>query len=199
MIYRKYIKRIIDIVLSLVLTPFVLLLCVIVGPFIYWKDKGPIFYKAKRRGMNGKIYYMLKFRSMKINAPDFRNKDGSTFNSVDDVRITKVGKFLRKTSIDEIPQILNVLKGDMSFIGPRAPIPKDGYEWEDLSELKQKRLQVRPGITGYSAALFRNSISAEEKLKKDCFYVDNISLLLDIKIVFWTIKTVLLRKNIYTN
>ena len=199
MLYKKYLKRLIDIILALICSPFVLLLCVIIGPIIYLEDRGSIFYKAKRRGMNGKIYYMLKFRSMKMNAPDFRNKDGSTYNSANDSRITKIGKILRKTSIDEIPQIFNVLKGDMSFIGPRAPIPKEGYEWNDLDKLKQKRLQVRPGITGYSAALFRNSISAEEKLEIDCYYVDNVSIWLDVKIVFWTIKTVVLRKNIYTN
>ena len=100
MLYKKYIKRLIDIILALICSPFVLLLCVIIGPIIYLEDRGSIFYKAKRRGMNGKIYYMLKFRSMKMNAPDFRNKDGSTYNSANDSRITKIGKILRKTSID---------------------------------------------------------------------------------------------------
>ena len=199
MYYKKYIKRILDFLFALLLVPLFLLSCCVVGLCIYLEDKGSIFYKAERRGMNGKIYSMLKFRSMKMNAPDIRNKDGSTFNSKNDNRITKTGKIIRKTSIDELPQILNVLKGDMSFVGPRAPIPKEGYEWNDLDEMKQKRLQVRPGITGYSAALFRNSISAEEKLKKDCYYVDHVSFMLDLKIIFWTVKTVLLRKNIYTN
>lgn len=199
MYYKKYIKRILDFLFALLLVPLFLLSCGVVGICIYLEDKGSIFYKAERRGMNGKIYSMLKFRSMKMNAPDIRNKDGSTFNSKNDNRITKTGKIIRKTSIDELPQILNVLKGDMSFVGPRAPIPKEGYEWNDLDEMKQKRLQVRPGITGYSAALFRNSISAEEKLKKDCYYVDHVSFMLDLKIIFWTVKTVLLRKNIYTN
>ena len=199
MYYKKYIKRILDFLFALLLVPLFLLSCGVVGLCIYLEDKGSIFYKAERRGMNGKIYSMLKFRSMKMNAPDIRNKDGSTFNSKNDNRITKTGKIIRKTSIDELPQILNVLKGDMSFVGPRAPIPKEGYEWNDLDEMKQKRLQVRPGITGYSAALFRNSISAEEKLKKDCYYVDHVSFMLDLKIIFWTVKTVLLRKNIYTN
>ena len=163
MYYKKYIKRILDFLFALLLVPLFLLSCGVVGICIYLEDKGSIFYKAERRGMNGKIYSMLKFRSMKMNAPDIRNKDGSTFNSKNDNRITKTGKIIRKTSIDELPQILNVLKGDMSFVGPRAPIPKEGYEWNDLDEMKQKRLLVRPGITGYSAALFRNSISARHR------------------------------------
>jgi lipopolysaccharide/colanic/teichoic acid biosynthesis glycosyltransferase len=136
---------------------------------------------------------------MYVNAPDIRNKDGSTYNSDSDKRVTKIGRLLRKTSIDELPQVLNVLKGDMSWIGPRASVPKEGYTWYDLDEIQRKRLTVRPGLTGYTAALYRNSIPQEEKHKWDCYYVDHINFLLDMKIVILTIKTVILRKNIYTN
>lgn len=197
--YKKYVKRILDIIVSLLALPFVFLAIVIFGPLIYIEDRGTIFYKAKRRGLNGKIFYMYKLRSMRMNAPDLRNKDNSTFNSSNDPRVTKVGRFLRKTSIDEVPQIINVLKGDMSLIGPRAPIPITGMEWEDLNKMQQKRLTVRPGITGYAAATYRNAIPQEEKLKWDCYYVDKVSFLLDMKIIFLTIKVVLLHKNIYTN
>lgn len=197
--YRKHVKRWMDIAVSLVLCPFVLLVCVVVGPFIYIEDKGSVFYKAKRRGLNGNIFEMYKLRSMKMNAPDLRNADNSTFNSSDDPRVTKIGRLLRKMSIDELPQIINVLKGDMSLIGPRATMPKDGFTWDDLSEIQQKRLTVRPGVTGYAAAKYRNSITQEEKQQWDCYYVDHLSFLLDVKVVFLTIRTVLLRKNIYTN
>ena len=113
--YNK-VKRVIDFCISLII---VLLLLVIVGIAIKLEDRGPIFYMGERIGYHGKIFKMFKFRSMKVNAPDLRYADGSTYNSEDDPRVTKVGRFLRKTSIDEIPQLLNVLIGDMALIGPR--------------------------------------------------------------------------------
>lgn len=188
-----------DLILALIAFPVLLLVCIVFGPMIWLEDRGHIFYLAKRRGLNGSTFNMYKLRSMKVNAPDIRNTDNSTFNSADDSRVTQVGKFLRKTSIDELPQVLNILKGDMSWIGPRASIPKEGYGWDDLEPQKQKRLTVKPGITGYTQALFRNSISADEKLEKDCYYVENASFILDIKIFFWTLKAVFLGKNVYRN
>ena len=107
--YVHFFKRVIDLVCALIAFPFVLLLIIIIGPFIWLDDKGPIFYAGKRIGLHGKPFGMLKFRSMKVNAPDIRLEDGSTYNGDDDPRVTKVGKFLRKTSLDEIPQFLNVL------------------------------------------------------------------------------------------
>ena len=115
--YKKYIKRFLDISGSIVLLPIMGVCFLCVSPFIYLEDKGSILYKAKRRGVNGKIFTMYKFRTMKMNAPDIRNADNSTYNAPDDPRITKVGKILRKSSIDEIPQIINVLKGDSGIIG----------------------------------------------------------------------------------
>lgn len=197
MLYKKYFKRAFDFIGALILTPFILIICLIVGPFIYLEDKGSIFYRAKRRGVNGEIFEMFKFRSMKMNAPDIRNADNSTYNAPDDPRITKIGKILRKTSIDELPQIFNILIGDMSFIGPR-PITID-RPLEDYDEKRRIRLRVRPGITGYSQAYFRNSISQEEKLQYDAEYAQNVTFIGDIKIFFKTIETVLLRKNIYIN
>ncbi|ACV29292.1 Putative colanic biosynthesis UDP-glucose lipid carrier transferase [Anaerococcus prevotii] len=197
MIYEKIIKRILDIVLALIALPFVLIICIIFGILIYLEDRGDIFYIAKRRGLNGSVFGMYKLRSMKMNAPDIRNKDNSTYNSSDDPRVTKIGKVLRKTSIDELPQVFNILKGDMSWIGPR-PITIN----RPLSDYDQKRidrLKVRPGITGYSQAYFRNNIPQEEKLQLDANYAKEISFLLDVKIVFKTIKIVLLQKNVYTN
>ncbi|MEH8042229.1 sugar transferase [Gallibacterium anatis] len=195
MMYKTYVKRFIDVVGALILLPFVLCLCGIVGLCIFWDDRGEIFYRAPRRGLHGCIFTMYKFRSMKMNAPDIRNPDNSTYNAVDDPRITRVGKWLRKTSIDEIPQILNVLNGDMSFIGPR-PITIN-RPLSDYDEKRRIRLHVKPGITGYSQAYYRNSIDQETKLQYDAFYAQNLSFWIDLKILFKTIETVLLRKNIY--
>lgn len=194
--YKNFFKRAIDILLSLIATPFVLLVIIIMAPFIYFEDKGPVFYNATRRGRNGKTFKMFKLRSMYVNSPDLKNPDGSTFNSDKDPRVTKVGRFMRKTSVDELPQILNVLIGDMSFIGPRPTLANRPYE--ELSEDRKKRLTVRPGITGYAQAYYRNSITQDEKFKHDCYYVDNVSFSLDIKILFKTVFSVLKRENINT-
>ena len=119
---------------------------------------------------------MYKFRSMKVNSPDIRNEDGSTFSSEDDPRLTRIGRFIRKTSIDELPQLLNVLKGDMSIVGPRPPVP--GSNPVRLNGRAGKRYEVRPGITGYAQAFFRNSISQAEKFAYDTEYVENLSFCL---------------------
>ena len=194
MIYKKYVKRGLDILFSLVLLPFLLVIGLVVSPLIYLEDRGTVFYKAKRRGVKGRIFDMYKFRSMKMNAPDLRNEDNSTYNAPDDPRITKIGKIIRKTSVDELPQILNILKGDMSFIGPR-PITIN-RPLEEYDEKRKIRLLVRPGITGYSQAYYRNSISQEEKLQHDAEYAQNVTFLGDVKIILKTIDTVIHRKNI---
>ena len=193
--YKKFFKRFIDIVVSICLLPIVAVIGIFVSILIFLDDRGSIFYLAPRRGRGGEIFKMFKFRSMIMNAPDIRNADNSTYNSPDDNRITKVGRLLRKTSIDELPQLLNVLKGDMSLIGPR-PITTN-RPLEQYDEKRKVRLEVRPGITGYSQAYFRNSITSEEKLEKDAWYARNLSFTLDMKIIFVTIKSVIFRKNIY--
>lgn len=175
--------------------PFLLLIFIIIAPIIYFTDKGPVFYNANRMGKNGKRFTMYKLRSMKINAPDLRNPDGSTYNSEDDPRVTSIGKFIRKTSIDELPQILNVLKGDMSFVGPRPTLYNNDYN--NFEEQRKKRYQARPGITGYTQAYYRNSIGQEEKFKYDRWYVDNISFKLDIKVLIKTFVSVVKKENIY--
>ena len=195
--YKAFGKRLIDLIISIVGLPFFCLLFIIFAPIIKLTDKGPVFYNAERLGRNGKVYKMYKFRSMRVNAPDIRNKDGSTFNSDNDPRVTKIGRIMRKTSIDETPQILNVLLGDMSIIGPR-PFVTTHYEgYDKLDEKGKKRLEVRPGITGYSQAYYRNSISKEEKIECDVYYAENLSFLLDLRIFFKTIKAVLKQENIY--
>lgn len=190
----KYIKRALDLIFSLILFPLLFIVLLVLGPIIYFSDKGPIFYLSKRIGVKGKVFNMYKFRSMKVDAPDIRNADNSTFNGQNDPRVTRIGRVIRKLSIDEIPQLINVIKGDMSFIGPRPNMATTLYN--DLDKIRKARLDVRPGITGYSQAYYRNSISAIEKYKYDVFYVNNLSFKLDIKIFFKTITSVIFAKNI---
>lgn len=192
--YKKYIKRCLDIILSIVLIPFFLLLLLIIGPIIYIEDKGHIFYNAERIGKNGKKFKMYKFRTMKESSEDIRNEDGSTYNGEDDPRVTKIGKTLRKTSIDEIPQIFNVLKGNMSFIGPRPDLPE---HMKMYTEKEKRKLEIRPGITGYNQAYYRNSIEWKERIKNDIYYIDNLTFLFDLKIFFKTIMTVLKKDGVY--
>lgn len=194
--YVKVEKRAIDFIIGLIALPFILLVTVVMAPLIYFNDKGPIFYNAARLGKNGKPFKMYKFRSMMVNAPDIRNEDGSTYNGDDDPRVTKVGRFMRKTSIDELPQFLNVFLGDMSLIGPR-PDPLD--DMEIYTEHQKKKLIVRPGITGYNQAYYRNSVEQNEKFENDVYYAENISFILDVKIFFKTIATVLTHDNVYND
>lgn len=171
--YKKIIKRILDLLIGLIALPFVILITIIVAPMIYLNDKGPVFFNALRLGKDGKPFKMFKFRSMKVNAPDIRNKDGSTYNGDDDPRVTNIGRMMRKTSIDEIPQFLNVLLGNMSFIGPR-PDPLD--DMKIYTEDQKKKLSVRPGITGYNQAYYRNSVEQDEKFEHDVLQMDRLIL-----------------------
>jgi len=194
--YNRFIKRLIDLLLCIIALPFFLIILLFVAIAIKLDDGGSVFYKAERIGKDCKKIYMYKFRSMKENCENILNPDGSTYNSKDDPRVTKVGKFLRATSIDETPQILNVLKNEMSIIGPRA----SGWTaLENYQEDEMDKMKVKPGITGYTQANYRNSISVREKRLFDAWYANNVSLILDMKIFFKTITVVLLRKNLYTN
>ncbi len=197
--YKHFFKRLFDLIIGLIAFPFVLLAIIIFAPIIFLSDRGPVFYCAPRIGKKGKIYKMIKFRSMKVNSPNIINSDGSTYNGADDPRVTKIGKFMRKTSIDEIPQFLNVLFGHMSLIGPRPHLTTHYEGYDKLDEPHKKRLEVRPGITGYSQAYYRNSITSAEKMVNDVYYAEHISFWLDIKIVFKTALSVLKRENIYVN
>jgi undecaprenyl phosphate N,N'-diacetylbacillosamine 1-phosphate transferase len=192
--YRNFIKPILDSIFALMVFPFLLLLILIVGILIKLEDGGSVFYKAKRLGKNGKPFKMLKFRSMKENAPDIRNADGTTYSSPEDPRLTKIGKILRETSIDELPQFINVLLGQMSVLGPRP----DPVEWyEKFSEETRKKYSVKPGVSGYSQAYYRNTLPLDEKNKNEVYYAENITFWFDIKIFFKTLERVLKRGNVY--
>ena len=194
--YQHFFKRCLDLLFCLIGLPFFLIAFVILAPIIYFSDKGPIFYNAERLGLNGKPFKMFKFRSMMVNAPDIRNADGSTYNGDDDPRVTWIGRIMRKTSIDELPQFLNVLIGNMSLIGPR-PDPLD--DMLIYTEEQKEKLKVKPGITGYNQAYYRNSVEQNEKFEHDVYYAKNISLMLDLKIILKTIKTVLFHEHVYND
>lgn len=192
--YKNFFKRFIDFCVALVAMPFVLLLCAGVWVAIKLDDGGPLFHMASRIGKDGRIFKMYKFRSMIVDAPDLRMADGSTYNSADDPRVTKVGKFLRKTSLDEIPQLINVLIGDMALIGPR---PDSAFYLEHYTPEERVILTVRPGITGWNQAINRNSVGTKEKLQADIYYVEHLSVMFDCKVIWLTIKSVLSHKDIY--
>jgi undecaprenyl phosphate N,N'-diacetylbacillosamine 1-phosphate transferase len=193
---QRFIKRVIDIAVAgtaLILTsPLTLTLCVLVR----LSSPGPVFFRQVRIGKNGKTYRIWKFRTMVDRAPDLRNKDGSAYNADDDPRVTAIGRTLRKTSLDELPQLLNVLVGEMSLVGPR---PDQADQLQYYSEAEKKKLYVKPGITGLAQISGRNSISWEQRKKFDIEYVEKQSLRLDIAILFRTIPYVLLRKDVFVS
>lgn len=193
-IYRSGGKRALDIAGAIVLLPVLGLSVLIVAPLVKLSDRGPVFYASQRRGKDGIHFTMLKFRSMSVNAPDLRNSDLSTVNSDVDPRVTTLGRVLRKTSVDELPQLLNVLKGDMSFVGPRPNMTRQA--WGELTDIERKRVRVRPGITGLSQAMHRNAASTEVKYRLDSQYVDVLSFRLDLTILVRTAWSVFAAKNI---
>ena len=194
--YQVVLKRVMDILLCIIILPIVLLITIPIAIAIKIEDGGPVFYKSRRLGKGFGEFDMFKFRSMKVNAPDLRNGDGSTYNSQNDSRVTRIGRFIRETSLDELPQCFNVLLGHMSLIGPRAGDveSKDTYE-----EDEKDKMLVRPGISGYTQAYYRNHLGVREKRLYDAWYAHNVSLWLDIKIILKTVATVLKRENVYTN
>lgn len=179
----RYVKRILDLIIAIVLMIILLIPMIIIGILIKLDSKGPVLFKQERTGKNGKIFLLYKFRSMAV------DNDVHDFSKSD--KHTKIGTILRKLSLDELPQLINILKGEMSFIGPRPWIP-DYYE--NMNEHQRHRNDVLPGITGLAQAKGRNNISIISKINYDLEYVQNYSLIQDIKIFFLTIKTVLSKK-----
>ena len=192
--YQHVFKRLIDIVIGIIALVPVCLVILIFGIAIKLEDRGPVFYNAPRVGKDGRDFIMYKLRSMRVNAPDLVMEDGSTYNGADDPRMTKVGALLRKTSLDELPQFLNVLKGDMSVIGPRPDLRRETELYTGEEGLK---LTVKPGITGYAAVMGRNSLPWHDRLALDVYYVKHISFALDAKVFFRTFATVFKQEGIY--
>lgn len=194
-VYIK-IKRVIDVILASVALILLSPLFAIIAIAIKIDSKGPVFFAHKRIGKNGKIIKLYKFRSMVINAeeliksftPEQMREYKENYKLTNDPRITKVGKFLRKTSLDELPQLINIINGDLSIIGPR-PLVAD--ELEKYGVNKDKFLSVTPGLTGYWAANGRSNTTYEQRMEMELYYIDNLSLKMDIKVFFKTILSVL--------
>ena len=190
--YKMFFKRFLDIVFSLLGLIVSLPINIIVAIIIKLTSEGPVIFKQERIGKDGKVFWMYKFRTMKVNA---EHTGSGVYSGKDDPRVTKIGKILRATSIDEFPQFLNILKGDMSFIGPRPVLTYHPWTYDKYTEEQLKRFRVRPGITGWAQVNGRKQVIWEERIVKDCYYVDNLSLFLDIKIIFMTIIQVLKNEN----
>ena len=181
MIYRKYIKQLLDLCLALIGMIGALPILVPAGILLTFANRGTPFFFQKRPGKNGKIFTIVKFKTMN----DQRNKQGKLLP--DHQRLTRIGKIIRKTSIDEIPQLWNVLKGDMSLVGPRPLLPEYLPLYNDF---QKRRHEVRPGITGWAQVNGRNAVSWQEKFAYDVWYVDHLSFFLDVKILLLTLKKV---------
>ncbi len=185
--YSTYVKRFLDIVISLMVIVLLCWLYAILALLVRTKLGSPVLFKQDRPGYKGKVFKLYKFRTM----TDERDADGNLLP--DEIRLTKFGKWLRSTSLDEIPEFLNILKGDMSFIGPRPLL----VQYLPLYSPEQaRRHDVRPGLTGYAQAHGRNAISWARKFELDVWYVDHISFVTDVKIIIDTIKTVIKKEGI---
>jgi lipopolysaccharide/colanic/teichoic acid biosynthesis glycosyltransferase len=184
-------KRLLDVVCSILGIIVTLPITVLVALAIFIDDWGPIFYTQQRIGKDGKVFHIFKFRSMDVNADEEKKEleqlneiEGAMFKMSEDPRVTKVGKFIRKHSIDELPQLLNVLIGDMSLVGPRPPLPEEVAQY---SEKDKERLLVKPGCTGLWQVSGRNSLDFDQMVDLDLRYINHANLLLDAKICFKTV------------
>jgi len=195
-------KRIMDLTLSSIGLLLLIPIFVIIGIFIKIEDKnGPIIFKQTRVGKDGKKFDMYKFRSMVSNAEELKKKlldqneaGGPAFKIKNDPRITKVGKFIRKTSLDELPQLFNVLKGDMSLVGPRPPLPEEVAQY---TSYEKQRLKVSPGLTCYWQVNGRSNVSFEEWIQMDLNYIDERNLYIDIKLILKTVLVLFGSKDAY--
>jgi len=194
-LYRKYVKRLIDCLLAFI--GLIALLPVFLAISIAAKldSEGPVFFVQERLGLNGKVFKIIKFRTMIVGAE--RIGSGLTIKSSSDERITRVGSFLRRTSLDEIPQLFNILLGDMSIIGPRPPVTYFPYKgFENYPDWAKKRFGIRPGLTGLAQVVYRNNATWDERIVLDVLYADTVNLLLDVKLFISTVFKVVRQENI---
>lgn len=180
--YSKFFKRVIDIIISMLLLIILSPVLLFAAIAIKLDSKGPVIFKQKRLGLCGKEFYIYKFRSMCVGA-----EKGGVYSDNNDKRVTKVGNILRKTSIDELPQAINILKGDMSFVGPRPPLTYHPWPIDEYTDEQRRMFNVRPGITGWAQVNGRKAVEWNRRIELNNWYVDNVSLWLDIKICFMTV------------
>ena len=186
--YKRWIKRTIDIVLSLLGLLFLWLPMLIVALLVRLDSPGPALFRQKRLGLNGREYEMYKFRSMCVNA---EHTGSGVYSGKGDSRVTRMGRILRATSIDELPQLINILKGDMSFIGPRPPLTYHPWPLEEYTPQQRRMFEVRPGITGWAQINGRKGVEWNRRIEMNVWYVDHVSFGLDMKILLATVGKVL--------
>lgn len=189
--YKSF-KRFLDILVSLLSLVVLSPLMLITALAIKLDSKGPVIFKQERLGLGGKVFLIYKFRSMCENA---EHMGTGQYSFADDMRVTKVGKILRATSIDELPQLVNILKGEMSFIGPRPPLTYHPWDISEYTDEQLRMFEVRPGITGWAQVNGRKHTEWHERIRLNVYYVENMSLFLDIKILFMTVFSVLKNKD----
>lgn len=184
----RYIKRFLDIVFALTALVILLPVMAITAVAVKIESAGPVLFKQERLGLKGKVFRIYKFRSMCQGAEHIGT---GVYSGADDMRVTRVGKIIRATSIDELPQLFNIIKGDMSFIGPRPPLTYHPWHIEEYTEEQLHMFDARPGITGWAQVNGRKGVEWHKRIELNCWYVDNMSLWLDIKILFTTFFKVL--------
>jgi lipopolysaccharide/colanic/teichoic acid biosynthesis glycosyltransferase len=188
--YQKFFKRLLDIVLSMIGIAALSWLMLVIAILVKLTSKGPIIFKQERLSRNGDTFKMYKFRSMVVGA----EKQG-VYADNNDPRLTPIGKMIRATSIDELPQLFNIFKGDMSFVGPRPILTYHPWPFDQYTDSQKQIFDVRPGITGWAQVNGRKEVQWEQRIALNIWYVQNISFLLDMKIIVMTIQKVLLMKN----
>lgn len=182
--YRNGIKRIMDFTIALLLLICLYWLMIITAILIKIDSKGPVIFKQKRLGKGGKEFEIYKFRSMCVGA---ENQGSGVYSGKGDARVTRVGKIIRATSIDELPQLVNILKGEMALVGPRPPLTYHPWPVEEYTEEQFRMFEVRPGVTGWAQVNGRKEVEWHKRIELNVWYVDNISFLLDLKILFKTV------------
>ena len=184
--YKNCFKRIIDVVISILAIILLSWLYLIIALLIKCTSKGPVLFKQDRIGKDGKVFKILKFRSMRVGA----EKSG-VYSDKKDPRVTTIGRFIRATSVDELPQLFNLLKGDMSLIGPRPPLTYHPWKWEKYSDFQKRMFEVRPGMTGWAQVNGRKDVEWNRRIELNVWYVDHLSFGLDFKIFWLTIFKIL--------
>ena len=182
--YKNFFKRIIDVTLSVLALILLSWLYLIIALLVKLTSKGPVLFKQDRIGRNGKVFRFYKFRSMCVNA---EHRGSGVYSDRNDPRVTKIGKFIRATSIDELPQLFNIIKGEMSLIGPRPPLTYHPWKWEEYTDEQKRMFEVRPGITGWAQVNGRKDVEWNRRIELNVWYVDHVSFGLDFKIFWLTI------------
>ena len=186
--YRNGIKRGIDFIIAALVGVIGLIPMLLVALLIRLDSPGPALFRQKRIGKDGRVFEILKFRTMCVNA---EHTGSGVYSGKNDSRVTRVGRILRATSIDELPQVVNILRGDMALIGPRPPLTYHPWPWEEYTAEQRRMFEVRPGITGWAQVHGRKDVEWHERIRLNVWYVDHVSFVLDVKIFFMTIFKVL--------